>query len=74
MDKVELGDKVKDKVTGFEGIVIGQSQWLNKSSTSGVQSTTLENGVPVATQWFDDPRLEIIEISFSMSMGFRQGR
>lgn len=26
---VELGDKARDTVSGFEGIVVGQTEWLN---------------------------------------------
>ena len=38
MFKFELGQKVKDTITGFEGVVIAQIKWLNGCVRYHVQS------------------------------------
>lgn len=59
--RFSIGDKVKDKITGFEGIVVVRSQWLNNCNTYGVQPTTLKDGAPQERQSFDEPQLELVE-------------
>ena len=59
--KFELEDEVKDKVTGFEGVVVVRTQWLNGCNTYGVQSKKLHEGKPVERQHFDEPQLERIK-------------
>jgi len=59
--KVPLGCRVKDKITGFEGIVISRSQWLNNCNTYGVKPSKLKDDKPIDTQWFDEPQLKIVE-------------
>ncbi len=61
MDKIEAGDKVKDIVTGFEGIVIAVTHWLNGCTRMGVQSDVLKDGLPTDTIWFDEPQLSLVE-------------
>lgn len=56
-----LGDRVKDKVTGFEGIVIGRTEWLYGCTRLGVESESMHEGKPIASQWFDQQRVEILQ-------------
>lgn len=58
--KFKLGQRVKDKITSFEGIIISRSQWLNSCNTYGIQSETLNEGKPVDRQYFDAPQLEFV--------------
>lgn len=59
---VNLGDKVRDKITGFEGIVIGITEWLWQCRRPIVQPATLQSdGKPIDSQSFDEPQLEVIE-------------
>jgi hypothetical protein len=45
--KINLGAFVKDKITGFEGIVIGRTQWLYGCVRYTVQQRELDsNGYP----------------------------
>ena len=53
----ELGDLVKDKITGFVGRVVQASEWLNGCNTYLVQSPELKNGVPADEVFFDEPQL-----------------
>lgn len=58
--KFNLGDEVKDVITGFSGIITSRTQWLNNCNTYGVQPTRLKDGVPGERQHFDEPQLEIV--------------
>lgn len=56
---MKLGDKVRDKVTGFEGTVVGMTEWLDGPDTAGVQGP-LVAGEPKDPQWFNRGRLEVV--------------
>lgn len=58
---VKLGDKAKDIVSGFEGIAVGKTIWLNGCTRVGLQSDILQDGKPIDTQWFDAPQLVVVE-------------
>lgn len=60
MFKFQLGAKVRDKVTGFEGTVIGRAEHLSGCNTYGVQPGSKNADDYKAQQWFDEPRLEQI--------------
>ncbi len=57
----ELGSIVKDKITGFEGVVTHRSQWLNGCNTYGVQPQELDDGKIAEKGHFDEPQLELVE-------------
>lgn len=59
--KFELGSKVKDKITSFEGVIIARHQWLNNCNTYTVQPQTLKDGTVQNTHQFDEPQLELVE-------------
>ena len=58
--KFYLGDKVKDLITGYEGIVIARTQYITNCNTYGVKSLKLKNDVPMDTQWFDEPHVVLV--------------
>ncbi len=58
---INLGDKVKDTITGYEGIVVADTIWLNGCLRVIVQSRELKDGVPVERQEFDTAQVELIE-------------
>lgn len=65
-----LGDRVKDELTGFTGIVIVRSEHLQGCLQVAVKPETLDkDGVPKKTQWFDEPQLEIVEKGVIKSQG-----
>lgn len=59
--KIELGSKVKDKITGFTGIVIHRTQWLHNCNTYGLKPQELKDGKPIDVVCFDEPQLEVVE-------------
>ncbi len=50
---VKLGDKVKDAITGFEGIVVGKAEYLNGCISYQVQSRKDIS----KCEWIDEQRL-----------------
>ena len=57
----QLGSHVRDKLTGFEGIVVCRAQWLNNCSTYSVKPRQLKDGIPQESFSFDEPQLELVE-------------
>ena len=60
--KIKLGQKVKDSITGYTGIVIARSEWLYGCIRITVQSEKLQdNGFPIDDYTFDEPQAILIE-------------
>lgn len=59
--KVELGTKVRDRVTALEGKVIGRSEWLYGCRRYVVQPLELKDGRPVEVCHFDEDQLELLD-------------
>lgn len=55
---ITLGQKAKDKVTGFEGIIIGRIEYLFGCTQYGL-CPPANDGKTNDTQWFDEGRIEI---------------
>lgn len=51
--KIELGDKVKDKITGFTGIATGRAEYL----TGCVRFMVERAGKDSKAEWYDEGRL-----------------
>lgn len=60
-EPVDIGDRVKCKITGVEGIVFSHSLWLNGCSTISVQPQVLKDGLPVDLHHADEDGCEILE-------------
>lgn len=58
---INVKDKVKDTITGFEGIVIARTEWLNGCVRCCIQSQKLKDGKILDTETIDEGQLEIIE-------------
>ncbi len=57
-----LGKKCRDKVTGFEGLVISRTDWLYGCVRYGLQSSELkDDGSVLNTEVFDEAQLELVE-------------
>jgi hypothetical protein len=55
-----LGKKVKDKITGFEGIATSKHIYITGCNQYGVQPSIDKDGKIPDPKWFDEGRLEII--------------
>ena len=57
-----LGKKVRDKITGFEGVAVAKTEWLYGCIRYGVQGLKVkEDGTLSEAQWFDEPQLTEVE-------------
>ena len=57
---IELGDLVKDRISGFSGIVTARSEYLNGCISMLVQPDKLDDdGKKIKGLWFDDVQLEV---------------
>lgn len=63
MEKIELGDKVRDRVTGFTGICIGITTWLYGCRRIAIQPQELKDHSVIDAQSFDEPAIEVVEKS-----------
>ncbi len=59
--KFNLGDILKDEITGFTGVAISRCQWINNCNVYGLKSQKLKDSVPIESQHFDEPQLELVE-------------
>jgi len=58
--KYPLGAKAKDKVTGFEGIIIGRSEWLTGCNTY-VLKPKAKDGEVKSSEYFDEGVIKILK-------------
>ncbi len=60
---IELGDRVKDRITGLKGIAVGISKYLYGCTRIAVQPEEAKDGKPA--EWFhvDEPQLELMKKS-----------
>ena len=59
--KVELGDQVEDVVSGFKGIVMARTEWLNGCARIVVQPKVGKDRKMPDNACFDEPQLKIIK-------------
>lgn len=59
--KFELGSELRDKITGFSGVVVYRSQWIHGCNVYGLRFMELKDGKPMDTQQFDEPQLELVK-------------
>jgi hypothetical protein len=59
---IQLGDLVKDKISGFTGIAVAKTQWLTGCDRIDVQPREMHEGRPIEAQWFDVTMLDVVEV------------
>jgi hypothetical protein len=57
---IDLGMKVRDKITGLEGIVIARTEWLNGCERLTIQPEYNKEGKPAEAQTIDAAQLEVV--------------
>jgi hypothetical protein len=55
---IQLGDYVKDSISGFEGVVTARTEYQNGNIKLCVETCELDAGKPIAEVWFDAYRVE----------------
>ncbi len=58
---MKLGDTARDTITGFQGVVIGETKWLHGCKRLVIQPRELKDGKPIDAQSFDEPQVELVE-------------
>ena len=58
---MNLGDRVKDPITGMTGIVTCITTWLHGCIRIGVQPEKLKDGKPLEAIYFDQSQLELVK-------------
>lgn len=58
--RFDLGDKVRDRITGMTGIVVSRSEHLFGCERYWVEPQEVKDGKPVDGRWFDQDSLELV--------------
>jgi hypothetical protein len=61
MDTPALGDRVRDRVTGLSGIMVGISYWLAGCARGAIQPETSKAGKAPESFWVDVPLLVVVK-------------
>lgn len=59
--KIELGEKVQDLVSGFEGIITGRLEYFNGCIQYLVIPKVDKDGGRIDGLWVDEPQLKVIK-------------
>ncbi len=60
-ERIKLGARVKDKVSGFTGIVTARCEYLSEAPRVLVEAQATESGARAAESWYPETRVEIAE-------------
>lgn len=56
-----LGSMLKDRVSGFVGMVTARCQYLGAGDRYQLTATSADKGTEVQCEWFDGGRLQEVE-------------
>lgn len=57
---MKLGDKVRDRITGYEGVVTGKAEYITGCKQLLVTSQQLKTDGDSTAQWIDEVRLTMV--------------
>lgn len=61
MTRIMVGQRVRDTLSGYEGIAYGITEYLHGCWHIGIKPTKLnKDGQPQDTFWIDEPQVEIL--------------
>lgn len=60
--KFEFGAKVRDKVTGFEGVVTARCEYMTGCIQYVVVPTVDKDGKEGKSTWMDEARMELVPV------------
>jgi len=60
-EEMKLGDRMKDRISGFEGIAVAYSCWLNGCERFCLQPPTDKNGKLLEAEWVDVSQLRVVK-------------
>ena len=60
--KIKLGSRVQDIYTGFEGMAVAKTEWLNGCVRIGIQPTELDKDGKIQEEvWFDEQQVKVVK-------------
>jgi len=71
-NRVELGDRVKDIITGFTGIVLARIEYLAGCVQFAVKPKLGSDGKMIHPEYVDEAQLEIVKKSVVVATGTHQ--
>ncbi len=60
---IALGTTVRDKITGFSGVVVGRVVYLSGCNQLLVAPPVDEKGAFRESQWIDEQRADVLDVS-----------
>lgn len=60
---LEHGDKVRDQLSGFEGVISGRADYITGCNQYLVSQPVDKDGKHREGRWFDEQRLELVQRS-----------
>jgi hypothetical protein len=61
MTKIKLGDKIKDTITGLEGIAIAKIEFLNGCVQYEIQPPVDKEGKMIESEYVDSQQIEKVK-------------
>lgn len=58
--EIELGAVARDSITGFTGVVVAITEWLNGCVRVSIQPKELKDGKPIEVVSFDVEQVELM--------------
>ena len=58
---INLGDRAKDRISGFSGIVVAKTHWLNGCVRITIQPEKTDNGKTLDNATFDLEQIELVK-------------
>jgi len=62
--KIHVGDIARDSVTGFKGMVIARTEWLNGCARVTIQPQKLKDGKTIDAETFDEQQVEVVRSKY----------
>jgi len=60
MSKLVLGNRLRDKISGFSGIAVSRTEYLDGSWSYGLQGPSKDGEKPVL-EYINEPQLEFVD-------------
>lgn len=68
-----FGKKAKDRITGFEGIIVAKTIYDTGCVHYAIKSQELHDGKPIDAHWFDDVHVELVSDGIEVGQKPRGG-
>lgn len=61
-EKIVLGCKARDSISGFTGIVVAITEWLNGCRRITIWPQEMKDGKPIGASTFDVEQVEYVDV------------